>query len=156
VHNVLVTNHVLSGVLIGVAARRPVPAFLIGVASHFVLDAYPHWGDGSIGAQGFYRIARNDGLAGLAAMATFAVLTPPDRKMAVLAGMAGAALPDIDKPARLWFGRSPWPAAVNRFHGRIQNESPDRFRREMVRIGVLAAAALVTTGIAARRASPSR
>jgi hypothetical protein len=76
--------------------------------------------------------------------------------MAVLAGMAGAALPDIDKPARLWFGRSPWPAAVNRFHGRIQNESPDRFRREMVRIGVLAAAALVTTGIAARRASPSR
>ena len=152
----LVTNHVLSGVLIGMAARRPVPAFVLGVASHFALDAYPHWGDRSIGQQGFYRIARNDGLAGLAAMATFVAVAPSDRKAAVLAGMAGAALPDLDKPARLWFGRSPWPAAVNRFHGRIQNESPDRFRREMVRIGVLAAAALLTTGIAARRASPSR
>ena len=106
----LVTNHVLSGVLIGMAARRPAPAFVLGVASHFVLDAYPHWGDHGIGEQRFFRIARNDGLAGLAAMATFTAVAPPERKLAVLAGMAGAALPDIDKPARLWFGRSPWPA----------------------------------------------
>lgn len=152
----LVTNHVLSGVQIGMAVRKPVPAFVLGVASHFVLDAYPHWGDHSIGDERFFRIARKDGLAGLAAMATFTALAPSGRKTAVLAGMAGAALPDIDKPARLWFGRSPWPAAVNRFHGRIQNESPDRFRRELATIGVLAAAALVTTGIAARRARTFR
>ena len=40
----LVTNHVLSGAAIGAAVRRPVPAFLLGVASHFALDAAPHWG----------------------------------------------------------------------------------------------------------------
>ena len=41
----LLTNHVLSGAVIGALARRPVPAFAAGVASHFVLDAIPHWGD---------------------------------------------------------------------------------------------------------------
>ena len=35
----LVTNHVLSGALIGAAARTPVRAFTLGVVSHFVLDA---------------------------------------------------------------------------------------------------------------------
>ena len=40
----LVTNHVLSGAVIGAAVRRPVPAFALGVASHFALDAVPHWG----------------------------------------------------------------------------------------------------------------
>ncbi len=41
----LLTNHVLSGALIGALARRPLPAFALGVASHFVLDAVPHWGE---------------------------------------------------------------------------------------------------------------
>jgi hypothetical protein len=41
--------------------------------------------------------------------------------------MFGAALPDADKPAQLLFGRSPWPAAVREFHGRIQDEAPHRF-----------------------------
>ena len=41
----LLTNHVLSGALIGARARGPEQAFAAGVASHFVLDAIPHWGD---------------------------------------------------------------------------------------------------------------
>jgi hypothetical protein len=45
----LVTNHVLSGAVIGAAARRPIPAFFLGVASHFVLDATPHWGKFGVG-----------------------------------------------------------------------------------------------------------
>jgi hypothetical protein len=40
----LVTNHVLSGALIGAVVRRPLPAFTLGVASHFALDTVPHWG----------------------------------------------------------------------------------------------------------------
>ena len=40
----LVTNHVLSGAVIGATTRRIVPAFLLGIASHFALDAAPHWG----------------------------------------------------------------------------------------------------------------
>ena len=40
----LLTNHVLSGALIGAVVRRPVPAFVLGIASHFALDTVPHWG----------------------------------------------------------------------------------------------------------------
>ena len=37
----LVTNHVLSGAAVGAAVRRPLPAFALGFASHFALDAAP-------------------------------------------------------------------------------------------------------------------
>jgi len=40
----LVTTHVLSGALIGYAVPHPVASFVVGVFSHLVLDAVPHWG----------------------------------------------------------------------------------------------------------------
>ncbi len=64
--------------------------------------------------------------------------------------MTGAVLPDADKPARLWFGRSPFPAAVDRFHSRIQDES---FRRAPVEAAAAAAfAAAAFTAIRRARA----
>ena len=57
-------------------------------------------------------------------------LAPRGRAPAVLAGMAGAALPDLDKPSRLFFGRSPFPPAVDRFHAKIQHEAPHRAHYE--------------------------
>lgn len=133
VGDMLVTNHVLSGAVIGAAVRRPVPAFAIGVASHFVLDSLPHWGDWE-SERHFLRVAVADGLTGLAVMGviTRAVWRAPaaDRgKLAtsVVFGMVGAALPDMDKPAHIIFKRKLWPDAVNRFHGRIQDEAPNRF-----------------------------
>ena len=79
VRGVLLTNHVLSGALIGALARRPAPAFAAGVASHFVLDALPHWGDwGSI--RRFLQVAVPDGLISLAAMGTLAALAPAERR----------------------------------------------------------------------------
>ena len=80
----LLTNHVVSGALIGALARRPLPAFAAGVASHFVLDAVPHWGDwGS--RRRFLRVAVADGLVSLAVAGAF------DRGVAVRAqaGRAG-------------------------------------------------------------------
>ncbi len=146
----LLTNHVLSGALIGALARRPAPAFAAGVASHFVLDAVPHWGDwGS--PRVFLRVAVTDGLVSLAVAGAFAAAAPPARRAAVLAGMAGAALPDLDKPTRLWFGWSPFPAAVDRFHSRIQREAWHRGYVE-----VLAAAALTPAALAALRGRLSR
>jgi hypothetical protein len=146
---VLLTNHVLSGALIGGLIRRPAPAFAVGVASHFVLDAMPHWGQwGS--QQRFLRVAVPDGLISLAAMGAFAAVSPPGRRLAVLAGMTGAALPDMDKPTNLWFGWSPWPGAVNRFHSRIQHEAPRRARQEVLVAAAFATAALV----ALRRSQP--
>ena len=89
-----ITNHVLSGAVTGAVVRRPVPAFLAGVASHFALDALPHWG--KAGEEHFLRAAVADGLTGLAAMAVLTAAAGPGRRAAVLAGMAGAALPDLD------------------------------------------------------------
>ncbi|GAA1953051.1 hypothetical protein [Catenulispora subtropica] len=150
----LVTNHVLSGAVIGAAAKRPLPAFLVGIASHFALDTLPHWGKWDDEKE-FFRVAVADGLAGLAAMAvvTRAVVKAgepgsPGRRLtaAVLAGMAGAAMPDLDKPSHLLLGHKLWPDAVNRLHGRIQNEAPNRFvSHELVAAAgfALTAAALI-------------
>jgi hypothetical protein len=147
---VLLTNHVLSGALIGALARRPVPAFAAGVASHFVLDAIPHWGDwGS--QRRFMRVAVPDGLVSLAVMGALTAASPPERRAAVLAGMTGAALPDADKPATMWFGWSPFPAAVDRFHARIQDESFHRAPVELAAASLFATAALVAIRGARRR-----
>jgi hypothetical protein len=139
---VLLTNHVLSGGLIGALGHRPLPAFTAGVASHFLLDAIPHWGDWG-GKRQFLRVAVADGLTSLAVMGAFAAASPPDRRLTVVAGMAGAVLPDVDKPARLLFGWSPFPAAVNRFHSGIQDEARHRVHVELLAAGAFAAAALV-------------
>lgn len=137
----LVTNHVLSGALIGAAVRRPLPAAALGLVSHFALDAVPHWGKFEGGA-GMLRVAVPDGLAGLAVIGTLTALAPRDRRLAVVAGMAGAAFPDLDKPSRLFFGRSPFPRAWDEFHAAIQDEAPDRAHYEAAAAVVFAVGAL--------------
>src|SRR5581483_11627399 len=87
---VLVTNHVLAGAAIGAVVERPLPALALGVVSHVAMDSVPHCG-----------LAHG-------------------RRLPVLAGMVGAALLDLDKPGRYFVGLSPFPAAVDRFHARIQ------------------------------------
>jgi hypothetical protein len=144
----LLTNHVLSGALIGALTRRPLPAFAAGVASHFVLDAVPHWGN--LDWRHFLRVAVADGLVSLAVAGALAAASPSARRAAVLAGMAGAAIPDLDKPSKLWFGRSPFPAAFDRVHMGIQDEAAHRFYVEL-----LAAAALTPAALIALRARRS-
>ena len=56
--------------------------------------------------------------------------------------MIGAALPDVDKPAKLWFGRSPWPRAVDEFHRRIQPEASGRAHIELLAASAFGVAAL--------------
>ena len=135
----LVTNHVLSGAVIGAVVRRPVPAFVLGVASHFVLDTVPHWGQ--FGG-GLLKVAVPDGLTGLAVMGIMTAIAPPDRRAAVLAGMSGAAFPDLDKPSRLFFGRSLFPPAWDHFHMVIQHEGPRRAHYETAFAAVFAACAV--------------
>ena len=138
----LVTNHVLSGAVIGAATpRRPVSAFILGVLSHFVLDAAPHWGKWT-GPPSFMEVAVPDGLAGLAVMGTMTALAPREARLAVLAGMAGAALPDLDKPSVVFFGRSPFPRTWDRFHVLIQDEAPHRFKYEVAAGALFCAAAV--------------
>ena len=144
-----VTNHVLSGVLVGRAMeRRPVAAFLMGVGSHLVLDAVPHWGcdfseEGA--EERFLSVARWDGVLGLAAMAAAAVAVGRRRRTATIAAMAGAAFLDLDKPMKHFFGFNPFPDVVTRLHGRVQNESPDGMPKEFAYGAVLAVGDILTT-----------
>jgi hypothetical protein len=134
--DVLVTNHVLAGAAIGAACRRrPAAAFALGIASHLAMDVCHHWGlpeEHPDRHQRFLEIARRDGLTGLAAIAAVAAGGRRHRR-ALLAGMAGAALLDVDKPSLHFFGRSPFPPAVDAFHNRIQigRESPEKMGQEL-------------------------
>lgn len=83
-----------------------------------------------------------DGLAGLAVMGVMTAVAPRGRRAAVLAGMAGAALPDLDKPSRVFFGRSPFPRAVDRLHRVIQDEAPHRFKYELAAAAAFCVAAV--------------
>ncbi|HEX3752191.1 MAG TPA: hypothetical protein VHW06_16605 [Streptosporangiaceae bacterium] len=150
----LLTNHVLSGALIGSLVRRPAPAFVAGVVSHFALDAVPHWGPFRE-RRALLRVAVPDGLTALAVLTAFAAAAPPRRRLALTAAMLGAALPDADKPAHLLFGRSPFPRAVGRFHSRIQDESLDRFPVEAATAAVLALAGIVAQATDRRANRPS-
>jgi len=155
-----VTNHVLSGVLIGQAMpRRPVAAFIAGVGSHLILDAVPHWGCDlrTPAAQDqFLKIARRDGLLGLAAMATAAMAVDRSARVSTVAAMAGAALLDLDKPVEHFFGIRPFPKTVMRIHQGIQNESADAMAKEFV-YGMLFAAvdALAVASVRRRGGSAS-
>jgi hypothetical protein len=140
----LVTNHVLSGALIGhVASSTPV-SFAVGVLSHLVLDATPHWGDARPIEQ-LMHIAVPDGLVGATTLAMVTSRTHPERRVRVLAGMAGAALLDLDKPGRVFYGASPFPRFVDAVHGGVQRESPRRMPQELaVGISLMVVVALVT------------
>jgi hypothetical protein len=149
---VLISNHVLSGALIGAVTRRPAAAFAIGVASHFVLDVVPHWGDWDSESH-FLHVAVRDGLAGLAVMGAAAAVAPPEARLAVVAGMAGATLPDLDKPAVIYLGHSPFPRAVDKFHAAIQREARSRWWVEVAAGAALSTLAAVTVS---RLRRPSR
>ena len=141
----LVTNHVAAGATIGALLhRRPALAFAAGVASHLAMDWAPHWGLPRVpeSHEPFLAVAKRDGLAGLAAIG---VLAGPARglRSGVLAGIAGATLLDVDKPARHFFGKNPVPPVIQEFHERIQREAPHRMRNEIV----LAAGLLGLSGL---------
>lgn len=151
-----VTNHVLSGVLIGrLLKRRPGAALLAGVASHLILDAVPHWGcirSQAGGTERFLTVAKRDGVLGLVAMAAAALAVERPARTATVAAMTGAVLLDLDKPFLHFLGLNPFPAVVQKLHEQIQNESPDGLPNEL-RFGAAFAVADLLTVVRARQAS---
>jgi hypothetical protein len=146
-----ITNHVLAGTLAGTAfRRRPVLAFTVGFATHVAMDMTPHWGNPTLDEDGFYAVAKRDGILGLAALALVAAAGVPPRA-ALLAGIAGAAVLDADKPTEYFFGVNPIPRAVDAFHQRIQRESPGGIRTE-VAFGAALATACTVVLVRRRRA----
>jgi hypothetical protein len=152
---VFTTNHVLAGAIAGSVYRdRPVRAFVLGVATHVVMDVTPHWGDANLSRDGFYAVAKRDGVLGLAALGTIAVAGVPPRT-ALLAGIAGAAILDSDKPGEFFFGFNPLPGWLDRFHKGIQRESPDGMRVELA-AGVALASVVAALLVRARRTARAR
>ena len=141
---VFVTNHVLSGVLIGRGLRgRPVAAFTAGVASHLVLDSMPHWSCDKTADdfdERFLRAAKRDGVLGLAVMAAVTLTVDRRARLSTVAAMAGAVILDLDKPLLHFIGINPFPWPVRRLHTWVQNESEQGLRNELV-FGALTAAA---------------
>ncbi len=153
----LISTHVVSGAVVGRLVQRPLVAAAAGVLSHFALDCVPHWGrpspQGSRMDDFTLRVAVVDGLSGLLLIVALAASSAHRHRLPVLAGVVGACVPDLDKPAELFFGRSPFPAALDAWHARIQPESPDL----LVRDGFVAfaAAAAVLAGLR-MQARPAR
>jgi hypothetical protein len=134
---VLITNHVLSGAVIGAVAPDVRQAASLGFLSHFVLDGLPHFG---VDDEHLMKVAVPDGLLGLAAIGVIARATPRDKLLRVLAGIAGACLPDLDKPGRQFFDRSPFPRWFDAVHARIQDEEVHRFTVEVAAAAVFSVA----------------
>jgi len=137
VSDVLITNHVLSGAVVGALSPDPLSAAGRGFASHFVLDSLPHFG---LPEEHLMKVAVPDGLVGLAAIGLVARATPRGLRLRVLAGIFGACLPDVDKPARQFFGRSPFPGWMDRAHAAIQPEASHRLPIEVACAGAFSAA----------------
>ncbi len=152
---VFVTNHVLSGVLIGRALEgRPVTAFVVGVGSHLVVDSIPHWGCNLKepgGGDRFLRAARRDGLLGLATMGLATLAVDPKSRVSTVAAMAGAVVLDLDKPFQHFLGFDPFPGKVRALHKAVQRESEDGLRNE-VTFGAVVALADAVVSAATRRA----
>jgi hypothetical protein len=137
---VLITNHVLSGAAIGALSPDPISAAGRGFVSHFVLDSLPHFG---LPEEHLMRIAVPDGLVGLVTIGVVAREAPAGMRLRVLGGIFGACLPDIDKPARQFFGRSPFPRWFDRVHSAIQPEASHRLPIELAAGASFAAALTV-------------
>ena len=144
----LITNHVLSGAVVGALTRDPVKSFARGFLSHFVLDALPHFG---LDEEHLMKVAVPDGLVGLATIGVVVRETPRHLLLPVLAGIAGACLPDMDKPGRQFFDRSPFPPWFDRVHAAIQPEASHRMPIELAAAAIFAGALSVLLGRDRRR-----
>jgi hypothetical protein len=153
--SVFVTNHVLSGALIGRAVGpRPPMALLLGVGSHLVLDAVPHWGcdvEEPGGAELFLTMAKRDGLLGLATMGVATLLAGKTARRATVAAMVGAALLDLDKPIQHFFGWKIFPVFVRRIHSAVQRESQEGMPNEIAAGVAMATADVLAAGWTRRR-----
>lgn len=148
-----VTTHVLAGAALGLVTRHPLLGLAAGAASHLALDAVPHWGD--VAPSTFLTVAVVDGLLGVAVLAAAVRATPRALRLRAVAGITGAVVPDLDKPAVLFLGVNPFPAAVERAHGAVQREAAGWWWVEVL-AGALLATAVVALLRRAREAASRR
>jgi hypothetical protein len=126
---ILSTHAVVGGALAGLFPSHPVTAFAVGFASHFIIDAIPHWDyplrsiSVAPGARNQVRLtpalARDLALIGFDAIAGLAlaigIFATPSTIVAVSAGAVGAMLPDPLQFVHTHYPHEPL-ASLQRFH----------------------------------------
>lgn len=140
----LLTNHTLTGIVLGLTLDNPVTALPAGVASHLALDMTPHFGftprrkrpnaaqrekQTTFREPAFILLGSVD-FAVSWTLAIGACFLWPTRALSILAGVIGAQLPDLTYIPVIVFGRKlisriPGYDAMLRFFIRIQwSETP--------------------------------
>jgi len=94
-----VTIHSTASVLISQYAPNPLWAFLIGLASHYIIDAIPHGDDNitikNIGFAKYIKIVLIDNFILIVNLSLLLILKPGlDMSIILLAALIGAVLPD--------------------------------------------------------------
>jgi len=88
------TTHVLSGAATGYLIEKPIPAFIVGLASHIALDMVPHH-DPETNAG--YVIDSICGVSIFSLLFVHSRKTPTDCSLkSAIAGSLGAAIPDLE------------------------------------------------------------
>lgn len=121
------TNHALTGAIIGFAIGNPLLAVPLAFASHFALDAIPHFGidpTSDIRQPWFTQLLVADAGVCLVFAAMLAGLAPTHWLTAVVCAFA-AASPDLMWAKRFWRVKhgqkiGPLKNPIMRFHGWIQ------------------------------------
>jgi hypothetical protein len=144
----LLTNHALTGILLGELINEPLIAFPAGVASHLLLDTTPHasWRPGPfryprlrddpVGMRQFLTpgnviVGALDGFGAVSVLVA-GLIAFPDRRPSVIAGWFGGVGPDLFYLVELVFKRRAFPR-FKAFHHRIQwSESPYGIATEVV------------------------
>ncbi len=90
------TNHVITGALIGAVVSSPIVAVPLAIASHFMLDALPHYGDRMVAkhSRGFHIFIIVDTVVTVGFL-LFVLLTKPDHWPWMLVGGLMAMSPDL-------------------------------------------------------------
>lgn len=91
------SNHVVAGALIGAVMVQPAAAIPAALASHFIMDALPHYGDNNQNSwlnRHFKYVLATDGLIMLVFFCAIALLQPAGWALMMLCALV-AVLPDV-------------------------------------------------------------
>jgi hypothetical protein len=132
------TNHVLTGVAIGLAVHQPMLAIPLAITSHFVLDALPHYGSDVHDPKKFLRILAFDASVILVILLRLVITQPQYWVLAIVCGLLAASpdfmwLPNFLRDLSDHHTRKPYDNPVTKFHKRIQwGEKPYNWPYEVV------------------------
>jgi len=129
--------HATAGMIIGETVKRPLWAFLIGLACHFIFDMIPH-GDSRL-----YKNYKNGEMKkrAVASVTVDSVLTilwilfatetlPIGSRSAVTAGIAGSAIPDLLVGLSETFKKIKALAKFQNFHIRVHNLLTNKIKKD--------------------------